>query len=211
MARLWLFDFDGTLVNSEKAIKACYLEVGKELVPERCTFIKTMVIGPTLHESIKMILDNKKLHLLDVFKKKFQQLYDDKLVFETPRYPLVDETLKQLRNQGDHLCVVTNKRAHPTHKLIEHYSWHQLFEWVACMDEYPSAQNKSDIITLKNISKKKYDVIFFVGDTLSDGITAQAHNIPFIWAQYGYGQNQDWSKIKIFKTINSIDEIKSIN
>ena len=207
MTRLWLLDFDGTLVDSEKAIKACYLKVGQELVPERCAFIETMIIGPTLDESSRMILTDKKLHLLDKFKNRFQTLYDDKLVFETPQYSQVDETLKHLQSQGDHLCIVTNKRACPTFKLINHYGWHHLFEWVGCMDEYPGAQNKSDLISLNNIDQNQYDAIYLVGDTLSDGLAAQDHGIIFIRADYGYGQNQDWDKILIHKTIKQFNEL----
>ena len=207
MARLWLLDFDGTLVDSEKAIKACYLTVGQELVPERCSFIETMVIGPTLDESLRMILTDKNLHLLDSFKKRFQQLYDEKLVFETPQYPHVDKSLNQLHSQGDHLCIVTNKRAYPTHKLIDHYGWHHLFNWVACMDEYPSAQNKSDLISFKKIQQNQYDAIYLVGDTLSDGLAAQTYDIPFIYASYGYGGLQDWSDIPIFGGISGFEQI----
>jgi len=207
MGRLWLFDFDGTLVDSEKAIKACYLKVGQELFPERCTYIETMLIGPTLDETLRMILTDRKHHLIDVFKKRFQELYDEKLVFDTPQYPHVDQTLKQLYNQGDYLCIITNKRSYPTHKLIDHYSWNHLFEWVACMDEYPSSKNKSDLLKLKKIEKKQYDKVFFVGDTLSDGMAAKFHNIPFVLASYGYGKNQDWNEISIHKTIEQFNEL----
>jgi phosphoglycolate phosphatase len=210
MERLWLLDFDGTLVHSEKAIKACYLKVGQELVPERYNFIETMIIGPTLDESSRMILTDKNQHLIDVFKKKFQKLYDDNLVFETPQYPHVDETLKQLHDQGDHLCIVTNKRAHPTYKLIDHFAWRHLFEWVACMDEYPAAQNKSDLIKLKNIDKNQFDAIYLIGDTLNDGKAAQINDIPFIRADYGYGKDQDWSEVKIFKAIEQFNEVLNL-
>ena len=207
MTRLWLLDFDGTLVDSEKVIKACYQKIGYELVPERCAFISTMVIGPTLNDSSKMILTDKNLHLLDVFKNKFQQLYDDNLVLETPQYPHVDETLNRLHRQGDQLCIVTNKRAYPTHKLIDHYGWNHIFNWVACMDEYPSAQNKSDLISIRNIKKNQYDAIYLVGDTLSDGVAAHNHDIPFIYASYGYGGLQDWSDIPIFEGISGFEKI----
>ena len=210
MNRLWLFDFDGTLVDSEKAIKACYSKVGQELVPDRCNFIENMVIGPTLDESSRMILTDKNLHLLDSFKKMFQQLYDEKLVLETSRYPQVDETLKQLQDQGDHLCIVTNKRTYPTHKLIDYYGWNHLFDWVACMDEHPSAQNKSDLIRFKNIDQKQYDAIYLVGDTVSDGLAAQELNIQFIKVNYGYGNNQDWNRIKINKIVKKFDEILTL-
>lgn len=207
MARLWLLDFDGTLVNSEKAIKACYLKVGQELVPERCSFIDTMVIGATLNESSRMILTDKKLYLLDEFKNRFQQLYDDKLVFETPQYPQVYETLKYLSNQGDHICIVTNKRANPTHKLVDYYGWKKFFYWIACMDENPDVKNKTELIALKKINKKKYESIYFVGDTLSDGLAAQNFNIPFIKANYGYGSSQNWENINIYREISNFNEI----
>ena len=207
MARLWLLDFDGTLVDSEKAIKLCYLKVGQELIPERCSFIETMVIGPTLEESSRMILTNKNLHLLDVFKKRFKQLYDEKIILETMKYPNVDETLKQLHGQGDHLCIVTNKRAYPTHKLINYYNWQNLFSWVACMDEYPSAQNKSNLVKIKNIDHKTYNIVYLIGDTLSDGIAAKENQIYFIRANYGYGNKQDWNNIPIHKSIQNFNEL----
>lgn len=211
MARLWLLDFDGTLVDSEKAIKACYLKVGQELVPERCSFIETMVIGPTLDESSKMILTDKNLHLLDAFKKRFQKLYDENLVLNTPRYANVDETLKKLYSKGDHLCIVTNKRTYPTQKLINYYNWQHLFLWVACMDAFPNAQNKSELIEIKDIDKKKYNDIYFVGDTPNDAKAAKDNKLKFILAEYGYGSAEKWDNIQIFKKIKKITDLLKIN
>lgn len=210
MARLWLLDFDGTLVDSEKAIKACYLKVGQELVPNRCDFIENMIIGPTLDESSRMILTDKNLHLLDSFKKRFQQLYDEKLVLETTEYPGVYETLKELNRQGDHLGIVTNKRAYPTRKLINYYNWENLFSWVACMDEHPIAQNKSDLISIKNINHNSYKGIYLIGDTISDGEAAKDHKISFVKANYGYGKIQNWKNIPIYNSINNFSEILKI-
>ena len=34
------------------------------------------------------------------------------------------------------------------------------------------------------------------------------HNIPFIFAKFGYGKKQDWTKISVFKTISSLKDIK---
>lgn len=211
MGKLWLFDFDGTLVDSEKAIKACYLKVGQELIPERCDFINSMVIGPTLHESSIMILTKKNLHLLDEFKKRFQQLYDDKLVLETLQYPCVDDTLKQLYAKGDHLCIVTNKRSYPTHKLIKYFKWNNLFKWIACMDEYPFAKNKTELLNIIKIKRSPYTDIFFVGDTLSDGIASNKYNYKFIKAEYGYGLNESWDKIRIHYKINNFSDLLNIN
>lgn len=207
MRRLWLFDFDGTLIDSEKSIKACYLKIGQELIPERSKFIKNMVIGPTLDESAKKILTEKNLHLLVEFKSKFQQQYDSKLVLQSPQYPGVNEVLRKLHALGDHLCIVTNKRSIPTRKLIDYFCWNDLFSWVACMDEYPELKTKAELIKSKEIYTNLYRDIYFVGDTINDGICANQNKIKFIKASYGYGIKQNWNGIDIFSEIKCINEL----
>ena len=76
------------------------------------------------------------------------------------------------------------------------------------MDEFNEYKNKSDLVKNKILNKSNYEKIYFVGDTVSDGITANNNDIPFIYAKYGYGKKQDWSKISIAKSISSLKDIK---
>ena len=207
MGKLWIFDFDGTLVDSAVAIKHCYLKVTEKLLPERINFVENILIGPTLEETAQSILTNKNLHLKDLFIKEFQSQYDGEIVLETPIYLNVSDVLQKLKNNGDSLSVLTNKRAIPTHKLIKHYKWDNFFDWVACMDEYPDLKNKSELLKNQDILKKNYSKILLVGDTLNDGITAEKNEIDFIKVNYGYGREQDWQGINIFKSIDKFDEL----
>jgi phosphoglycolate phosphatase len=207
MGKLWVFDFDGTLVDSEVAIKHCYLKVTEKLLPERINFVKNILIGPTLEDTARTILTNKNLHLKNEFMKEFQSQYDSEMVLETPIYPNVSEVLGNLKSNGDSLSVLTNKRAIPTHKLINHYKWNDLFDWVACMDEYPDLKNKSELLKNQDILKKNYSKILLVGDTVNDGITAEKNEINFVKVNYGYGQKQDWQRINIFKSIDNFQEL----
>jgi len=207
MGKLWIFDFDGTLVDSAIAIKHCYLKVTEKLLPERINFVENILIGPTLEETAQSILTNKNLHLKDLFIKEFQSQYDGEIVLETPIYLNVSDVLQKLKNNGDSLSVLTNKRAIPTHKLIKHYKWDNFFDWVACMDEYPDLKNKSELLKKQDIPKKNYSKILLVGDTLNDGITAEKNEIDFIKVNYGYGREQDWQGINIFKSIDKFDEL----
>ena len=207
MGKLWIFDFDGSLVDSAVAIKHCYLKVTEKLLPERINFVENILIGPTLEETAQSILTNKNLHLKDLFIKEFQSQYDGEIVLETPIYLNVSDVLQKLKNNGDSLSVLTNKRAIPTHKLIKHYKWDNFFDWVACMDEYPDLKNKSELLKKQDIPKKNYSKILLVGDTLNDGITAEKNEIDFIKVNYGYGREQDWQGINIFKSIDKFDEL----
>ena len=46
-----IFDFDGTLVDSEKAIYECFQSITKQLAPERMEYAKNILIGPPLRET----------------------------------------------------------------------------------------------------------------------------------------------------------------
>ena len=55
MPKYWIFDFDGTLVDSKKPIKKCYEKVTQSIAPLRLEIAKKILIGPTLQETTKLI------------------------------------------------------------------------------------------------------------------------------------------------------------
>jgi len=207
MKRLWIFDFDGTLVDSEVAIRRCYSQTTEELIPERLDYAKDILIGPTLKETTNLILTEKNSHLREKFMERFRAAYDENIVLQTPIFSGVDEVIRHLKEAGDHLAILTNKRSYPTHKLIQHYRWNNLFNWVACMDDFPQAKNKTELLKLQNIKRSDYKQIYLIGDTTHDGSTANNHNIKFIKVNYGYGGSQNWNGIKIFNAINSFNKL----
>ena len=209
MSRLWIFDFDGTLVDSEPAIKKCYIKVTEKLAPSRVGFAENILIGPTLLETAILILDNKNKELVTKFIELFIQEYDQEILLETKPYKCATEVLSYLKSKGDEIFIATNKRGSPTRKLINFYGWDSFFKWIGCMDEFKEYKNKSELVKNEIINKREYEEIYFVGDTVNDGITANENNIPFIFAKFGYGEKQDWSKIEIAKTISSLKDIKN--
>ena len=84
MKRLWIFDFDGTLVDSGVAIRRCYSQITEELIPERLDYVKDILIGPTLEETTNLILTEKNSHLKEKFMERFQVAYDENIVLQTP-------------------------------------------------------------------------------------------------------------------------------
>ena len=209
MSRLWIFDFDGTLVDSEPAIKKCYIKVTEKLAPSRVGFAENILIGPTLLETASLILDNKNKELATKFIELFIQEYDQEILLETKPYKYATEVLSYLKSKDDEIFIATNKRGAPTRKLINFYGWDSFFKWIGCMDELKEYKNKYELVKNEIINKREYEEIYFVGDTVNDGITANENNIPFIFAKFGYGKKQDWSKIEITKTISSLKDIKN--
>ena len=207
LSKAIIFDFDGTLVDSKKTINECFQTVTKKIAPDRINYAKKILIGPPLSDTATNILGNNHQDKLDAFIRLFIKIHDSKAIFHTHPFPGVSKTLKKLYSNNIHMALATNKRKTPTIKLIEHLNWNKYFSFIECHDGESNHPNKSimikKIITKNSIFKNSY----YLGDTVNDGVSANLNNLKFLRANYGYGLNEDWTEIKIYKSINSFVEI----
>ena len=201
-----IFDFDGTLVDSEITIYQCFQSITNHLAPERIDYAKNILIGPPLRETASEILGPNQQAKLDEFVKLFIEMHDEHAIENTQPYPGVIETLKKLSLKGILMAVATNKRYEPTIKLINHFDWQKYFTSIECSDSQNQIKNKDEMIQeiLKN---NNFNKAFFIGDTVNDGLSANLNQLPFILARYGYGQDQDWSKVNVKRGIQKFSEI----
>ena len=203
----WIFDLDGTLVHSEAFISQCFESITKKLAPHRIDIAKHILIGPPLRQTVAEILGNPGHPLIDAFISAFIRMHDDDVLHHTIAYPSVFETLAGLHQQGDKMAIATNKRLAPTTKILQHLQWDKFFHFVECSDSEVTIRDKNQMI--KSIIEKDSDFrdANFVGDTLGDGLSAKNSKLRFIKASYGYGRNEDWGLIKIFKSIDGLNEL----
>ena len=206
MSKAIIFDFDGTLVDSEITIYQCFQSITNYLAPERVNYAKNILIGPPLRDTASEILGPNYQVQLDEFVKLFIEMHDEHAIKNTHPYPDVSETLETLSSKEISMAVATNKRYAPTIKLINHFNWQKYFTSIECSDSHNQVRNKDEMIQeiLKN---NNFNKGLFVGDTLNDGLSANLNQLPFILASYGYGRNQDWSSVNVYRTINSLAEI----
>jgi len=202
-----IFDFDGTLVDSEKAIYECFQKITKHIAPERESYAKNLLIGPPLRDTASEILGQEKQDLLDEFVQLFITMHDEQVIRHTQPYPEVIQVLEKLYANNIPMAVATNKRLAPTKKLIGHFGWNDYFSFIECSDSQPETRNKDAMIQDIINQNKSFYGSFFVGDTVNDGLSGNLNQLPFIKACYGYGRDQDWSKVTVFKEIHQFIEI----
>lgn len=207
MSKAIVFDFDGTLVDSEKAIYECFQKITKEIAPERESYAKNLLIGPPLRDTASEILGAEKQDLLDEFVQSFITMHDEQVICHTQPYPDVIQVLKELHTKNIPMAVATNKRSAPTQKLIDHFGWNEYFSSIQCSDSQPEMRNKDSMIQDIVNYNSSFKVSFFVGDTVNDGLSANLNQLTFIQACYGYGRDQDWSKVTVFRKIYQFIEI----
>ena len=207
MIKSIIFDFDGTLVDSEKAIYECFQNITKRIAPEREKHAKNILIGPPLRDTASEILGPENQDLLDEFVQLFIALHDDQVIQHTQPYPDVTQVLKQLHCKNILMAIATNKRSAPTKKLIGHFGWNEYFSCIECCDSQSEMRNKDAMIQDIINQNQIFQGSFFVGDTINDGLSANLNQLPFIKACYGYGRDQDWSRVTSYQEIHQFIEI----
>ena len=207
MSKAIIFDFDGTLVDSEKAIYECFQSITKSLAPERINYVENIQIGPPLRDTVSEILGPENQSELDKFVELFIKMHDEQVIKYTRPYPNVVEVLKQVYDKNIPMAVATNKRLTPTKKLINHFGWEDYFVFIECSDSQPQIRDKDTMIQDIINSDESFHGSYFVGDTVNDGLSANLNQLTFIKAYYGYGRNQDWTKVKTNNEIHQFIEI----
>ena len=114
MSKCRIFDFDGTLVDSEKHIRETFIKITKEIAPERIDFAAKVLIGPPLEETAKEILGNSQIKYLKNFTENFIKIHDDEILKNTIPYNNSRQILEKLFKMGHKIAIATNKRKKPT-------------------------------------------------------------------------------------------------
>ena len=122
---------------------------------------------------------------------------------------MTTNVLEKLKHKKISMAVATNKRMRPTFKLINYLGWSKYFIFIECSDSEKINRNKIDMIN-KIIKNPIFNKAYYLGDTISDALSSKKCNLPFIRANYGYGKKEEWSKIDIFNSIDSIDQLLNL-
>ena len=184
-----VFDLDGTLIDSAAAILASYRAAFAACGAVPVRPIETDIIGPPIDATLRLLAGDADPALTGKLSDAFKRGYDTGGLLETLAYPGVGEMLAALRAAGRSLHIATNKRIHPTRLILDHLGWSACFDAVYALDSFsPHLPDKATMIGRLladhgiNIAQAVY-----VGDRFEDGEAAEANNLPFIAATWGYG------------------------
>lgn len=186
-----VFDLDGTLIDSSPSILAGFAAAFAEEGIRPVMPLDASIIGPPLKETLALLAgaqdsDNA---LIDRLADRFKAHYDASGYRETVVFPGIHDMLLALQAQGHPLHIATNKRLHPTLKILQHLGWSALFGKVRALDAWqPPVKNKSDMIA-RLLSELDIDAehCLYVGDRNEDASAAAANMMPFAFAAWGYG------------------------
>lgn len=180
--KMVVLDLDGTILNSEEAIKSCAketLEQGLGLKDLKHEDMK-MFIGPTLTESFSKFTDNKEK--IDEMKKAFNNNFDK---YHTKKdikfYKGVFTLLYKLKADGYMLGIVTSKKRKHTDITLDMYKVTDLFDITVTRDEVENPKpNKEALELIKESCNLKADELIYIGDHEYDIMCANNANVKSV-------------------------------
>ena len=186
----FIFDLDGTLVDSrigiEASLRAAAAEHGASLDDRDIT----REIGPPIREIVRRLLPTIEPAVSEAIAASYRRIYDGGGCLRAQLFPGINELLVQLRAASRRCFVVTNKPALPARLLLAHFAIDHFFEAVASPDDPVSPfTSKVDavarLLRLNGIDSSRACVI---GDAVDDAQAAAVNEVAFIAAAYGYGE-----------------------
>jgi len=205
-----IFDFDGTIVDSMPDILACMKEAyAKEGVFDAKPEQKH--IGPPLMECLKNITPKLDVSVLEKVCGNFKNEYDNSDYPRTTVYPGVKETIEFLKAEDAKLYLVTNKRYIPTLRMLDAFKVKEFISVVSPDIKSGELMNKTEMLAyLLKKEKIKPENAVYVGDSVTDIISAHANGIKAVAVTYGYSTKKQLEKSGPDILINSFKDLIKI-
>ena len=182
-----IFDMDGTLWDSAKAVAESWTEVvAREYTPERVITEDEIkrVMGLTMDKLAAQIFpelsESRRLQLLDVCGREENEYLRTHGAIV---YPKVEETFQKLREKY-HLYVVSNCQSGYIEAFLEYYGYGRYIEDIECYGN--NGLVKGDNIR-KVVERNYLTKAVYVGDIQGDYDASMQAGVKFIHAGYGFG------------------------
>lgn len=166
MLKALLFDFDGTLLNTNDLIIQTFMHVLNDRFPgqyspEDC--IK--FIGPSLIETFEQIAPNEVGEMIKKYRE-WNHAHHDELVTE---YDGVLSTLQKLKEQDIRLAIVSTKRRDTIKKGLELMGASHLFEFLIGIDDVKNVKPHPEpvLLAIEKLGISKEEAMM-IGDNYHD-------------------------------------------
>jgi phosphoglycolate phosphatase len=187
LSLLFIFDWDGTLIDSKAKITHSMQLAAKDMnwEPLEDSLIHN-IIGLGLPEAIfrlyPLVSDLERAHLRDFYAAHFIRLDEEK---SSDFFPSVTNTLQSLRNQGHTLTIATGKSRKGLDRILKDLGMSDYFDATRCADETASKPHPLMLEQLLNHFNVQARDAVMIGDTEYDMEMAMRIAMPRIAVSYG--------------------------
>lgn len=187
---LYIFDLDGTLIDSSPGILNTVrytLKLFNKTIPDIDTI--TSFIGPPLKQSFALHPEVSEKEAEEMVVA-FRQEYKKGEILNANLYDGIVPLCQRLQDDRIKIAIATNKPEQFAKKLVKHFHLDGYIP-VVCGADMEGKLKKADLIKkameLSGIADA--EKVVMVGDTSGDAKAAEESGVDFIGVSYGFG---DW-------------------
>ncbi|PHS18796.1 MAG: phosphoglycolate phosphatase [Kangiella sp.] len=213
--KAFLFDLDGTLVDSEPdltdSISITFNQLGLETPNQEK--VKSWIgngVDKLLHRALTNSVDgvagddqfwSARKIFFDAYLKQSGKL--------SKLYPGVNEILEYLKQNKIPMACITNKNRAFTLPLLQMLKIDSYFEIVVCGDDLSNKKpHPEPLLYAANKLGIENEFCAMVGDSVNDIKAAQAANMQMICVDYGYNQGQDLTLYNVKAILSNLKNIR---
>lgn len=209
--KLIIFDFDGTLAITHKAIVFCFTKTFESfniIPPAADTIIGT--IGINLPKSFTILHPAIEESAIPEWVETYRSYYRTEGEKQVDLFAGTKQVLQLARQSGLSMGVFSNKHVIFVNLLLKQIKIHSFFDFI--LGENGQIIPKPNPAVFHSIIKPMFpeldnSQVLMVGDTAIDLLFAKNAGIDVCWAAYGYGDRAQCLALEPTFAIDDISEL----
>jgi len=183
---LIVFDWDGTLMDSEAKIVRCMQGAAHDAgIPDPGAERIRHIIGLGLKEAMETLFPDEppaqRAALVEHYRRHFLEIDDTAM----PLFPGVAEGLARLADQGFLLAVATGKSRRGLDRVLDESGMRRLFAASRCADEAHSKPHPQMLEEILDVTGIEAPRTIMIGDTVYDMQMARHAGVAGLAVSYG--------------------------
>ena len=179
--KLYLFDLDGTLLDSDPMLFETFRYLYKVYKPKDFTYDEKKIItfsGPPIKETLlKEFPEMDQEEMLQIWRRESIKNYP----IYTKLFPGSLEILSTLIKKGYNVAIVTNKHRAAADEAFSLFGIADLGVWAVCGDEAGRQKPNPDgvYVAMKHFGVEDKRDVVYIGDSVYDAKTAENAGVDF--------------------------------
>ncbi len=205
--KLFVFDWDGTLMDSEAKIVNCMQSAIRDMgFDSRSEEQIRNIIGLGFKEALTMLYPDK-TDFYDEFVKQYRVYFLDDKSEASPLFSHVEPLLELLNKNTRFLAVATGKGRQGLDKVLKETNLQQYFHVTRCADETFSKPNPQMLYEIMDFVGVEAHQTVMVGDTEYDLNMARNAGCDAIGVAHGV---HDITRLQQCKPVDIYPDIKAV-
>jgi phosphoglycolate phosphatase len=167
--RLLVFDWDGTLADSEdRIVSAALAAIAMVGLPERSRDSIKTIIGLGMSEAYETLFEGAARELEGRFIASYREHYLANTALPIPLFPGVTDTLRHLHGERYDLAVATGKGRRGLDRDMANNGLSEFFVTTKCADDAPSKPHPGMLLEIMAETNVDSAETLMIGDTAFD-------------------------------------------